>query len=217
MPTSPTSARWKCCALGLLDSADPAVMNANMNARKQDTADARERRGKLREAIAFKVYEFDTHGVEMNQRYDSDAVIFAEGDSHSFTEDAELVYQAVCMPGVRVPHVWLVKQRRNYSSLDLVGHGRFTLLTGIGGEGWRKAADAATAALGVPLTVLTIEPDCDYEEPFGDWARIRDVEDDGAVLVRPDQFVAWRSSNRVEGQATLLTAAVRKILARDTL
>jgi 2,4-dichlorophenol 6-monooxygenase len=204
-------------ALGLLDSADPAVMNANMGARKEDTADARERRHKLREAIAFKVYEFDTHGVEMNQRYASDAVLFAEGDRHSFTEDAELVYQAACMPGVRLPHVWLVKRRQNYSSLDLVGQGRFTLLTGIGGEGWRKAADAATAALGVPVTVLTVGPDCNYEDPFGDWARIRGVEDDGAVLVRPDQFVAWRSMTRADEPAALLTAALRRILRQPQL
>jgi 2,4-dichlorophenol 6-monooxygenase len=202
-------------ALGLLDSTDPAVMNANMNARKEDTADARERRRKLREAIAFKVYEFDAHGVDMNQRYASEAVILADGDKHSFADNPELVYQATCMPGARLPHVWLVKQRRNYSSLDLVGQGRFTLLTGIGGEGWRTAADAVTAALGVPVTVLTIGPDCDYEDPFGDWARIRGVEDDGAVLVRPDQFVAWRSAHRGDAQGRDLTLALGKILGRE--
>ncbi len=70
-------------ALGLLESTDPVVMNANMEARKRDTAEGRERRKKLREAIAAKVYEFDAHGVEMNQRYRSDAVVVGERDAHT--------------------------------------------------------------------------------------------------------------------------------------
>jgi hypothetical protein len=44
--------------------------------------------------------------------------------------------------------------------------------------------------------VVSIGADCDYEDPFGDWARASGVEDDGAVLVRPDQFVAWRARSR---------------------
>jgi 2,4-dichlorophenol 6-monooxygenase len=198
-------------ALGLLDSTDPAVMNANMEARKADTAEAQERRGRLREAIAGKVYEFDAHGVEMNQRYVSDAVAMGAGDSHAFSDDAELIYQPTTVPGARLPHVWLVRDRQNFSSLDVVGRGRFTLLTGIGGEGWRDAARAASKALGVPVEVVTIGPDCDYEDPFGDWARARGVGDDGAVLVRPDQFVAWRSMGRTGD----LAGALRRIAGRD--
>jgi 2,4-dichlorophenol 6-monooxygenase len=203
-------------ALGLLESADPAVMNANMEARKADSADAQERRKKLREAIALKVYEFDAHGVEMNQRYVSDAVVMGEGDSHEFTENPELIYQLACVPGARLPHVWLVKDRRNYSSLDLLGKGRFTLLTGIGGDGWRKGAASTAQTLRVPLTVLTIGPDCDYEDPFGDWARIRGVDDDGAVLVRPDQVVAWRSAKRAGDAGTCLVDVLRKVLASSS-
>ena len=202
-------------ALGLLDSTDPEVMNANMEARKQDTADARERRRKLREAIAYKVYEFDAHGVDMNHRYLSNAVILGEGDSHAFVDDPELIYHPACTPGTRLAHVWLVKDRQNFSSLDLVGHCRLTLLTGIGGEGWRKAAEAVSASFGMPITVLTIGPDCDYEDPFGDWARIRGVEDDGAVLVRPDQFVAWRSKERASDPAAVLRSVIETILGRS--
>jgi 2,4-dichlorophenol 6-monooxygenase len=197
-------------ALGLLESTDPAVMTANMDARKEDTADAQQRRKSLREAIAAKIYEFDAHGVEMNQRYVSDAVAMSDGDSHAFSDDPELVYQPTTTPGARVPHVWLVQDRQNYSSLDLCGQGRFTLLTGIGGEGWRQAASAVTAELGVSVTVVSIGPDCDYEDPFGDWARARGVEDDGAVLVRPDQFVAWRA----EGRTGDLRGALQRILGR---
>jgi 2,4-dichlorophenol 6-monooxygenase len=202
-------------ALGLLDSTDPETMTANMQARKDDTPDAQERRRKLRDAIAFKAYEFDAHGVDMNQRYVSDAVMPGHGERHVFTDDPELVYQTTCMAGVRLPHVWLVRQRQNFSSLDLVGKGRFTLLTGIGGDAWRTAAQAVSVALGVPITVTTIGPDCDYEDPFGDWARSRCVDDDGVVLVRPDQFVAWRATNPGSDPAATLLRVFGKVLARN--
>jgi 2,4-dichlorophenol 6-monooxygenase len=201
-------------ALGLLGSTDPAVMNANMTARKEDTPAGQARRKRLREAIAFKVYEFDAHGVDMNQRYVSNAIVMAPDDEHAFTDDKELVYQPSSVPGSRLPHVWLVRDRQNFSSLDLAGHGRFTLLTGIGGEGWIVAAKAAAEAFGVPISVTTIGPDGDYDDPFGDWAEIRGVEDDGAVLVRPDQVVAWRATTRAGDQAALLKAALARIIGR---
>ena len=200
-------------ALGLLESTDPKVMNANMESRKADSAEARERRKKLREAIAFKVYEFDAHGVEMNQRYTSDAVVMDKGDVHEFKDDPELVYQQSSMPGARLPHTWLTKDRANYSSLDVVGKGRFTLLTGIGGDAWRKAA-ASAAAKGLPIDTVSSGPGCDYEDPFGDWARASEVDDDGAILVRPDAVVAWRSKSRAADCAAALGGALKRILGQ---
>jgi 2,4-dichlorophenol 6-monooxygenase len=200
-------------ALGLLESTDPKVMNANMQTRKEDTSEAKARRKALREAIAFKVYEFDAHGVDMNQRYASDAVVMEKGDAHTFKDDAELVYQHSTVPGARLPHVWVTKDRANYSTLDLVGHGRFTLLTGIGGEGWVKAAKAIAAQRALPLHATVIGPGHQYEDPFGDWARASEIEDDGAILVRPDQMVAWRSKTRAADAEGALKAALDRILA----
>jgi 2,4-dichlorophenol 6-monooxygenase len=60
-------------ALGLTESTDPEVMQANMDKRCDVTAEAEKQRAAIREAIAFKKYEFDAHGVEMNQRYKSSA------------------------------------------------------------------------------------------------------------------------------------------------
>ena len=55
-------------------------------------------------------------------------------------------------------------------------------------------------------------PSEDYEDPFGDWARASEIEDDGVLLVRPDQFVAWRQRVR----AADCTAALRATLAAIT-
>ena len=201
-------------ALGLLDSTDPDVMKANMEARKEDTPGSKERRRKLREAIASKAYEFDAHGVEMNQFYASDAVVVSAGDARLLDVDPELVYQPSSCPGARLPHVWIEKDRQVLSTLDIVGHGQFTLLTGIGGSGWRSAA-AAIAATGFPLRSVAIGPSEDYEDPFGDWARASEIDDDGALLVRPDQFVAWRQKTRAVDCAAALRGALGRITGID--
>jgi 2,4-dichlorophenol 6-monooxygenase len=201
-------------ALGLLDSTDPDVMNANMQSRKEDTEVAKERRKALREAIAFKVYEFDAHGVDMNQRYDSNAIDTGGETRPPFADNAELIYQHTTFPGARVPHTWLEKDRTRVSTLDIVGQGRFTLLTGIGGSGWRKAAEAL-AAEGFPIACVSIGAGEDYEDPFGDWARASEIEDDGAILVRPDQVVAWRSHERSPEAEAVLRSAVLRVTGRD--
>ena len=127
-------------ALGLLDSIDPVKMQQNMDARCDDTPAAEEQREAIRKAIAFKVYEFDAHGVEMNQRYSSDAVVTDGQPEPAFEKDRELHYQPTTWPGARLPHVWVFgRDGRKVSTLDLAGKGRFTIFTGIGGEGWVEA------------------------------------------------------------------------------
>jgi 2,4-dichlorophenol 6-monooxygenase len=201
-------------ALGLLSTKDVEQMRANMESRKRPDAEGQTRRKALRDAIAYKVYEFDAHGVEMNQRYKSAAVVDDGTAAPAFTQDPELIYQATTYPGARVPHVWLEKDGQQVSTLDLVGQGRFTLLTGIGGNGWATAVETLRTELGVPLEVITIGPGCDYEDPFGDWANSSEVADGGCLLVRPDQFVAWRSTEPSSEPEAALGKALRKVLAR---
>jgi 2,4-dichlorophenol 6-monooxygenase len=118
-------------ALGLTESTDPEVMQANMDKRCDVTADAERQRAAIREAIAFKKYEFDAHGVEMNQRYKSPAVVTDGQMEPAFELDAELHYQPTTWPGARMPHAWVFDRHgERHSTLDLVGKGRFTLLTG---------------------------------------------------------------------------------------
>jgi len=197
-------------ALGLLSTKDVDTMIANMEARKEDTPEARERRAALRDAISAKKYEFDAHGVEMNHRYRSGAIA-ADGPPAPFADDAELIFQPTTEPGARLPHVWLEKDRHAVSTLDVVGHGHFVLLTGIGGDGWRNAV-ASAQDRGLPVACITIGPGCDYEDPFGDWARASQVSDDGCVLVRPDQMVAWRSAERVSKPDAVLSKIFSRIL-----
>src|SRR6202034_2755265 len=123
-----------------------AQMWRNMEARKNATPEAAAQRENLRKAILHKNYEFNTHGVELNQRYRSAAVVSDGTPEPPFERDAELYFHPTTWPGARLPHVWLQKEGRQISTMDIVGKGRFVVLTGIGGERWIEAARKAASA-----------------------------------------------------------------------
>lgn len=203
-------------ALGLTESTDPEVMQANMDKRCDAGADAERQRAAIREAIAFKKYEFDAHGVEMNQRYKSGAVVTDGQMEPAYELDAELHYQPTTWPGARIPHAWVYdRDGGRHSTLDLVGRGRFTILTGISGEAWARAAGKVASSMGIDLAVHVIGPRRDIVDHHGDWARAREVAESGCVLVRPDQHVAWRAEEVSDTPEAELTRVLTAVLHRD--
>ncbi|MBB3455925.1 2,4-dichlorophenol 6-monooxygenase [Rhizobium sp. BK313] len=200
-------------ALGLLDSIDPVKMQQNMDARCDNTAAAEEQRAAIRKAIADKVYEFDCHGVEMNQRYRSGATITDGQAEPAFTKDPELYCQQTSWPGARLPHAWVFSNTgEKISTLDLTGHGKFTVLTGIGGNGWIDAAKIVGRELGIEVSAHTIGPRQHWQDFTGDWAGAREVRDSGVLLVRPDHHVAWRSDGIADDPVAELRRVFKSIL-----
>ncbi len=202
-------------ALGLLDSIDPVTMQQNMDARCDDTPEAQVQRRLIREAIARKVYEFDAHGIDLNHRYRSGAIVTDGAAEPAYERDPQLHYQATSWPGARLPHVWLhATDGRKVSTLDLAGKGRFTIFTGIGGQGWAQAAAALNEQWRLDLAVRIVGPRQAWQDFTGDWARASEVQDSGALLVRPDLQVAWRSQSRSDDPLAELRRVLRQILAR---
>jgi 2,4-dichlorophenol 6-monooxygenase len=200
-------------ALGLHETTEAAQMLRNMEARKADTPEAAAQRENLRKAIAHKSYEFNTHGVEMNQRYRSAAVVSDGTPEPAFDRDPELHYHPTTWPGARLPHVWLQKDGRPVSTLDIAGKGRFVVLTGIGGEGWVEAARKAAAVYGIGIEGFVIGPGRDLTDLYGEWAEARGICETGCLLVRPDAHVGWRAENTGNQEIRLLEAVAR-ILGR---
>ena len=200
-------------ALGLTDTQDPVKMKKNMDERKQNSPKAEKQRQALREAIAFKKYEFDAHGVEMNHRYKSNSVL-TEGDKEpEFKKDKELFYQPTTYPGARIPHAWVYdKTGVKHSLLDLCGKGNFSIFTGIGGEEWLKATKNIETQLGIKIQCNIIGPDQDFEDHAGEWSSIREISDSGLILVRPDQHICWRSKDMISNSSEKLMDVMKKIL-----
>ncbi|MFC0400194.1 FAD-dependent oxidoreductase [Paraburkholderia rhizosphaerae] len=200
-------------ALGLLDTTDVDKMQASMAARRTDTQAAAAQREKLRHAIAFKSHEFDTHGVEMNQRYRSAAVVSDGTDEPAWERDRELYYHPTTWPGARLPHAWLTRDGYRVSTLDVAGKSRFVVLTGIGGEPWIAAVQRVRDRLGVPIEGVLIGPGRQFEDPYAEWARAREIDETGCILVRPDAHVAWRSAGAANAGERLMDAML-KVLCR---
>ncbi len=201
-------------ALGLTNTADPELMKANMEARKEDSSVAAMQREKLRKAILFKSYEFNCHGVEMNQRYVSDAIIPDSEPEPEWKRDQELYYQSSTRSGAHLPHVWLGENGHKISTLDVCGHGKFTLITGIGGDAWGDAAETAATALDIPIEIVKIGAGCKYVDLYGAWADEREINESGCLLVRPDFHIAMRQTTTRPNAEKILMDAFEKLFGK---
>jgi hypothetical protein len=125
-------------------------------------------------------------------RYRSAAVV--TGEPVVDPDAVQLVEELRGQPGTRVPHVWV---RDGVSTLDLLGPG-FTVLTG--DERWCAAAASASASVGAHRI-------CSDE-----WAATTGLSSEGALLVRPDDFVGWRAEGVPVDPETELRQALSTIL-----
>ena len=172
------------------------------------------RRHQIARSIELMNWQFNAHGVELGQRYSSSAVVSDGSPWPAYDRDAELYYRPTSHPGSPVPHVWLETDGPRTSTIDLARYDGFTLLTGIGGEGWKKAAVEVSAGLGVKIAPLTIGPRQEFDDVLGEWAALRDVSDSGCLLIRPDRIVAWRAEQAGPDQVTSLRSVMMSILSR---
>jgi 2,4-dichlorophenol 6-monooxygenase len=201
-------------ALGVLGTNDPDVMRAHIESRRDNTPEAARQRAELRKALELKDYEFNAHGVELGQRYASGAVVPDGTPEPAYDRDPELYYHPTTWPGARLPHVWLGRAGRRVSTHDLAGKGRFCLLTGIAGQAWADAAEKVATDLGIELAAHVIGPGREHIDLYEDWARAREVGEDGCVLVRPDMHVAWRAAGAADDPAAELSQVLTAVLAR---
>jgi 2,4-dichlorophenol 6-monooxygenase len=188
-------------------------------ARFQDSGpDGVAARRALLDAIDLKQYEFNAQGTEMNQRYVSGAVLPDQSAGpEAWTRDPQLHVQPTTRPGAKIPHAWLVgRDGLRISTLDITGKGLFSLVTGLAGRAWVEAA----AALDLPCLRAVVVGEADAQDLYCEWQRIRDIDEAGALLVRPDGYVAWREREAVHDVATArekLHAALCAILDRTSL
>jgi len=142
-------------------------------------------------------------------RHLSEAVAIEPDDDGALLENPE---RPTGRPGTRAPHVRLRDNGTELSTRDLFGR-HFVLLAGAAGSDWLAAAEKAERALGIRCAGFLIggaTGAVDLDETFG--ARYG-ISPTGAVLVRPDGFIAWRAM--ADGSPAELETALRRILHRN--
>ena len=198
---------WKL-ALVLKGAADPALL---------DTYDAERRpvaERTLAQALARLAAWFadpsnhlpepepiiDDRAVVFGYVYLDGALIAEDGRASNAFEDPR---RPSGRPGARAPHLNVTRADEELPIHDLFDNG-FTLLTSADGRAWCAAAAEIDARSRFDLTCLRIAPDGDLDDPDGCFQRVYGVDADGAVLVRPDGFVAWRSRGGVDDPTAAL-------------
>ncbi len=150
--------------------------------------------------------------VAMGYRYTVGAVLGADPEQPVVPERMRLAGD----PGTRAPHMWLHGTGGRKSTVDL--YERSFVLLSSEGTPWRAAARSVAAGLGLGLDAYAIgtSPEADLAPEEGaDWAEVHGTTKTGAVLVRPDGFVAWRSPEAVVDPESVLHEVLSLLLYRS--
>jgi 2,4-dichlorophenol 6-monooxygenase len=166
------------------------------------------RRGEIRRQLATDVAsvlqrEFQAHDIELGFHYEAGAVV-PDGTPAPSRDPRGLDYRPTTRPGHRLPHAWLYRGAERISTLDLIGtRGDWLLIVGEEDSAWHLRAP--------DVRVIRIAEGAAVTDADGNWASLRGVGPSGAILVRPDGHVAWRSDDAPSDAAATLTEVLRRM------
>jgi putative polyketide hydroxylase len=152
-----------------------------------------------------------TLAMVLGYRYRSSAVVGGNCDGSVVPQD----FRPTAEPGSRAPHMWLDRSGTRLSTLDLYERTP-ALLSGPDGGAWH-AAGMRAAGRGVPLACYRVGHGAEYDlvpDDGSDWAQLHGTNSDGAVLVRPDGFVAWRAQTSGTNPERALAEVLDTVLSR---
>jgi putative polyketide hydroxylase len=152
-----------------------------------------------------------TLAMVLGYRYYSSAVVGAPRDGLVVPPE----FRPTAEPGTRAPHMWLARSGARLSTLDLYEQA-LVLLSGSDGGTWH-AAGLRAARQGLPLACYQVGHGPQYDltpEDGSDWAQLHGTDSGGAVLVRPDGFVAWRAPSSDTEPERALADVLDSVLSR---
>jgi 2-polyprenyl-6-methoxyphenol hydroxylase-like FAD-dependent oxidoreductase len=151
-------------------------------------------------------------GLDLGVHYESEGAFVPDGVPPPKLADPVMEYVPHAKPGYRAPHFWALRGGERISSISLFDGG-FVLLAGPQGEAWSKATRGTAARLVPQIQAYRVAVDGDLV-PEGNFCELYGVGASGAVLVRPDGHVAYRSVGRVEDPLTTLRLVLDQVLCR---
>ena len=148
--------------------------------------------------------------VELGYIYHSPAISPDNGDGKGH-DDPRLT---LGRPGARAPHLFLERDGKRISTLDLFGR-NFVLLAAPEGATWCEAGRIEAARLsGLQLDVHRVGS-ADLADPENRFCGAYGLPPTGACLVRPDGFVGWRAKASEPDPSANLATALRTLLCRS--
>ncbi|WNV83533.1 FAD-dependent oxidoreductase [Umezawaea sp. Da 62-37] len=185
---------------------DQAVLRGHYRELHWDVSPAR---AEDRAAVGMEALLVTTFGYQ----YNSTAVLDPRPTPPS-TEHVEQILDG--SPGTRVPHVRLRRNGREISTVDLSA-GTFTLFASSEATSWSAAAKAVATETDIPIQTCVIGPTGDTEDPANTWPTTSGTGSHGALLTRPDGFVAWRTTTSSPAPEHILREVIDHLLDRRAL
>ncbi len=156
----------------------------------------------------------DLVAVNAGYRYSAGAIVQEAGDEH--LPLAQRPDQWKGQPGTHAPYLVLEREGKPISTLDLFGS-HFVLLVGPAGQHWKDAARSTQDVLHLPLDSYQIGGEAgDLIDAANTFCDAYGITATGAVIVRPDGFIGWRSKTTKEGAEQELTRALSALTFRTS-
>ncbi len=203
-------------AFGVLPGAPEHHNRRVLEALFADTEDGRRRRMRLHEMFHTLRLEYGAADVELGYHYGDSPAVVSDGTPEPETDPYGHTYIQSTRPGSRLPHAWLDRYGRPISTHDLLKPGSFLLLAGPDGDRWLQAAESVERTLGLEIAAHRIGGSAELRNSDGAWPKLRGHGDDGAVLVRPDGHVAYRSPQMVGDPGLELERAIAQVLSNSS-
>lgn len=154
---------------------------------------------------------FNELGLIFGASYESTAVV-PDGSREVQTLNRVTDYTPTARPGHRVPHLWFIKNDwSRVSTTDLIGP-FMLLLCGDEGVHWLDAATEIADRLPVKAHMVGHRGDL-YMSDNSSWPDAFGINLDGALLVRPDGYVAWRKKRKTEDCGKEMLQSLNRILS----
>ena len=174
--------------------------------------DSERRRHRLTQAVATHTHEFHQIGIDYGYSYRSAAVV-DDGSLEPVRNDPVRVYEPGTRPGQPVPHAWVEHAGERIALGSLADDGHFVLIAGEDGDQWLQAAEKLAAERNLRIRAGRVGfGDVEYVDVQCSWLKNRGISPTGAILVRPDRFIAYRAAEQVQDPYATLAAALHQIL-----
>jgi 2,4-dichlorophenol 6-monooxygenase len=202
-------------ALGITPDLSPDECRANALELWEDGPAGDARRESVWRAVSSQSMEFKEHNVEYGFQAQSAAVV-DDGTPETANPDDVRIYTPSTRPGSPLPHAYVQREDVTLPLRSVAPPDAFMLIAGEDGQAWCEAATMAAAERGLDLTAVRVgHLEGDWLDPRLAFVRVREHGPEGAILVRPDRVVAWRSPGASLTPDAAIAAALDQVLCRS--